>query len=198
MSFGNHRPSVAVGKDEALATFASSLYAALFPNACRQQPLRHSYIPQVIYSRKGAGPVGLAACEAPLPANPVALSLTPFLAMASTAGVAAPIPHLVSVEMIEGFVSAFRMWTNVAVMRIEAIINVAVEVVRTVEPRAGSDEHAARKPLWPIVPVRGATVWGVVIVAIRARRLCSDIDGDLPGYRVRNAQRSGKQGRKGK
>ena len=69
--------------------------------------------------------------------------------MASTAGVAAPIPHLVSVEMIEGLVSAFRMWTSLAVMRIEAVINVAVEVVRTVEPRASSDEDAARKPLGP-------------------------------------------------
>jgi len=72
--------------------------------------------------------------------------------MASTAGVAAPIPHLVSVEMIEGLVSAFRMWTNVAVMRIKVVINVAVEVARTVEPRAGSDEHAAAEPLWPSLP----------------------------------------------
>jgi hypothetical protein len=31
--------------------------------------------------------------------------------------------------MIEGVVSVFRMWPNVAVLRIEAVINVAVEVV---------------------------------------------------------------------
>jgi hypothetical protein len=118
--------------------------------------------------------------------------------MTSTAGVAAPIPHLVPVEMIEGLISAFRMWTNVAVMRIKAVIDMAVKVARPVKPRASSDEHAACKPLGPIVPIRGAVVWGIVVVAIRAPGLWSDIDGDLCGYRVRNAQQSGKQGRKGK
>ena len=80
--------------------------------------------------------------------------------MTSAAGVAAPIPHLVSVEMIEGLVSAFRVRTNVAVMRIKAIINVAVEVAGTVEPGADSDEHAARKPLRPIVPRTGRNCMG--------------------------------------
>jgi hypothetical protein len=112
--------------------------------------------------------------------------------------VAASIPHLVSVEVIEGLVSTLRMWTNVAVMWIEAVINVAVEVVGAVEPRAGSDEHTAGEPLGPIVSVWGAVVWGRVVVAIRAHRLCSDIDGDLCTCRARNAQQSGNQGRKGK
>jgi len=97
----------------------------------------------------------------------------------ATLWVAAPITHLVSVEVIEGLVSAFRMWTNVAVMGIEAVINVAVEVVGTVEPRADSDEHAAVKPLGPVVPVWRAAVWSVIVVAIRANRFCSDIDRNL-------------------
>jgi hypothetical protein len=42
--------------------------------------------------------------------------------------VAAPITHLVSTEVIEGVVSTFRVWTMVAVMWIEAVVNVAVEV----------------------------------------------------------------------
>jgi hypothetical protein len=67
--------------------------------------------------------------------------------------VAASITHLVSVEVIKGLVSTIRMWTSVALMWIEAVINVAVEVVGTVEPRAGSDEHAAAEPLRPIVSV---------------------------------------------
>jgi hypothetical protein len=46
----------------------------------------------------------------------------------ATLCVAASITHLVSVEVIEGFVSPVRLWTNVAVMPIEAAINVAVEV----------------------------------------------------------------------
>jgi hypothetical protein len=93
--------------------------------------------------------------------------------------VAAPITHLVSVEVIKGLVSTFRMWTSVAVMWIETVINVAVEVVGAVEPRTDSDEHAAVKPLGPVVSVRRAAVWGEIVVAIRASRFCSDIDRDL-------------------
>ncbi len=43
------------------------------------------------------------------------------------ASVAAPITHLISVEVIEGLVSPRRIWTNVAVMWVEAVINVTVE-----------------------------------------------------------------------
>lgn len=118
--------------------------------------------------------------------------------MAFAVFVAASITHLVSVEVIEGPLSTLRMWTNVAVMRIEAVINVAAEVVGAVEPRAGSDEHAAGEPLGTIVPIWGAVVWGEVVVAIRASRLYSDIDGNLGGCRARDDQQSGNQGGKGK
>jgi hypothetical protein len=83
-------------------------------------------------------------------------------------------------------------------MWIETVINVAAEVVGAVEPRAGSDEHAAVEPLGPVVPVWGAVVWGEIVVAIRANRGCSDIDRDLSWCRARNAQQSGNQDRKGK
>src|SRR5216683_2097718 len=116
-------------------------------------------------------------------------------ASVASACVAAPVTHLVSVEVIKGLVSMVRMWTPVAVMWIEAVINVAVEVVGAVEPRAGSDEHAPVEPLGPVVPIWGAGVWGEVVVAIRATRLCSDIDGDLGGCRARDDQHSGNQGR---
>jgi hypothetical protein len=121
-----------------------------------------------------------------------------FLAVASTPYVAASITHLVSVEVIKGLVSTVRMWTSVAVMWIEAVINVAVEVVGAVEPRAGSDEYAAVEPLGPVVPVWGAVVWSDIVVAIWANRFWSDIDRDLGWCRARNAQRSRNQGRKGK
>jgi hypothetical protein len=100
--------------------------------------------------------------------------------------------------MIEGLISSVRMWTSVAVMWIEAVINLAVEVVGAVEPRAGSDEHAAVEPLGPVVPVWRAVVRGEVVVAIRASRLCSDVDGDLGGCRARDAQQSESHYRKGK
>src|SRR5713101_6685340 len=86
----------------------------------------------------------------------------------ASACMAVPITHLVSVEVIKGLVSTVRMWTSIAVMWIETVINVAVEVVGAVEPRACSDEHAAAEPLGPVVPVWRAVVWGEIVVAIRA------------------------------
>jgi hypothetical protein len=112
--------------------------------------------------------------------------------------VAASITHLVSVEVIEGLVSTFRTWTSVAMMRVEAVINVAVEVVRAVEPRADSDEHPTAEPLGPIVSVWGAVVRGKIVVAIRANWFGSDIDRYLSRCRARNARQSGDQGSKGK
>jgi hypothetical protein len=102
------------------------------------------------------------------------------------------------VEVIERLFSTLRMWTNVAVMWIEAVINVAVEVVGAVEPGAGSDEHTAVEPLGSVVPIGGAVVRGDVVEAIRASRLCSDIDRDLGRRRAWDAQQCGHHGRKGK
>jgi hypothetical protein len=118
--------------------------------------------------------------------------------VASAANVAASITHLVSVEVIKGLFSALRMWANIAVMWIEAVINVALELVWAVKPRTGSEEHTAVEPLGTVVPVWGAVVWGHIVVAIRASRLCADIKGHLSGCRARDAQRSRNQRRKGK
>jgi hypothetical protein len=121
-----------------------------------------------------------------------------FLAVASTPYVTASITHLVSVEVIKGLVSTVRMWTSVAVMWIKPVIDVAVEVAGTVEPRAGSVKHAAVEPLGPVVSVWGAVVRSEIVVAIWANRFWSDVDGDLGGCGAQNAQRSRNQGRNGK
>jgi hypothetical protein len=118
--------------------------------------------------------------------------------VAFTPCVAASITHLVSVKVIEGPVSAFWMWASIAVMWIEAVINLAVKVMRTVKPGAGSDEHATSEPLGPIVAVRGAVVRGKVVIAIRANWFGSDIHRDLCACGARNAQQSANQRRKGK
>jgi hypothetical protein len=112
--------------------------------------------------------------------------------------VAASITHFVSAEVIKGLIATLRMWTSIALMWIEAVINVAAKVVATMEPRAGSDEHTAAEPLGPIVSIWGAVVWSEVVIAVRACRFWSDIDGDLGWCRARNVQQSGSQGRKGK
>src|SRR5258708_426855 len=66
--------------------------------------------------------------------------------MTSAACVAVPITHLVSAEVIEGFVSTSRKWTTVAMMWIEAVIHVAVEVVGAMEPGSGSNKDTAGEP----------------------------------------------------
>ena len=62
----------------------------------------------------------------------------------ATFGVTASVAHFISVEMIKGLLAVFRIWTSVAMLRIEAVVNVTVEVVRTVEPRAGSVDRDLR------------------------------------------------------
>jgi hypothetical protein len=106
---------------------------------------------------------------------------------ASAARMAAAITHLVTVEMIEGLISMFGMWTSVAVMWIKAIINVAAELVGAVEPGTGSDEQATVEPLGSVVSIWGAVIWGEVVKAIRANWLWSDIDGYLSRCRPRYA-----------
>ena len=118
--------------------------------------------------------------------------------VASAFCLAPSITHLVSVEVIEGRLSTLRLWTNVAVMWIEAVINVTAKVVGAVKPGAGSDEDSSAEPLGPVVPVWGAVVWGIVEVTIRANRRCSDIDGNLSGCRARDAQQNSSESEKGK
>lgn len=122
----------------------------------------------------------MAAASVP----PVCMSSACYVAAAR---VAPSITHLVSMEMIEGLISSLRMWTGIAVMWIKAVINVAIEIVGTVEPRARSDEYTAVEPFWTVIPIWGAVVWGDVVVAVRATRLGSDIDRDLGGCRARHA-----------
>jgi hypothetical protein len=112
----------------------------------------------------------------------------------AAARVAAPVAHLVSFKVIKGLVSMLRVGTLVAVVWIETVINVALEVVGAVEPGADSDEHAAVKPLRPVIPIRRAIVGFEIVVAVRALRFYADIDGDLRRWGDRNAQQSCKQG----
>src|SRR5690242_19333730 len=63
------------------------------------------------------------------------------LAVASPS-VAASVAHLVSMKMIERLVSMLRKWTVIAMMWIEAVVNMSAELVSAMEPWARSDEYA--------------------------------------------------------
>jgi hypothetical protein len=101
--------------------------------------------------------------------------------MASFAYVASPIPRLVSLEVVEALGSALRQRSSVTVMRIKAIVDMAVKAVRAVKPGASSKKHPANKPIGPIVAVRSTVIGGIVEISVRTYGSHSDIyaDGNL-------------------
>jgi sulfite exporter TauE/SafE len=102
--------------------------------------------------------------------------------MASVAYVTLPIPRLVCVKVVERRFSAPRQRSNVAVMRIIAVVDVAVEAVRAVKPRASADKHPASEPIGSIVAVGSTVIGRIVEVPIGAHRGHSNVDGNL-GWR---------------
>lgn len=106
--------------------------------------------------------------------------------VARVAFVALTVPGLVAVEVVELFLAALRHRSAVTVVGIVAVINVAEEAVRAVEPGTGSEENSIGKPVWAVVAIGGAVIGGVVEVAVGAYRSWSDVnaDGDLGGGAV--------------
>ena len=93
--------------------------------------------------------------------------------------VAFPIARFVCVEVVELPFSTARQGSIVAMMRVKAVVDVAVEPVRAVKPRTSAKKHPANKPVGPIVAIGGAVIWGIVKVPIRANGSHSDFDGNL-------------------
>jgi len=100
-----------------------------------------------------------------------------FLAFAADC-VAAAIPHFISLEMgnlVEAFsrlgpVANVGHRAFVAVVRMKAIIHMALEVVRAVKPLARANEDAAVKPFRAVVAVGRAGIRSVVVIPVGAYR----------------------------
>jgi hypothetical protein len=95
--------------------------------------------------------------------------------VASIAYVASPIPRLVSLEVVEALRSALRQRSNVTVMRIKAVIDVAEKAPTAVEPRASSKKYPANKPIGPIVAIRSTVIWWIVEVPVRTHGSRSNV-----------------------
>jgi hypothetical protein len=106
--------------------------------------------------------------------------------MAGVAYVASPIPRLVRLKMVEALRPALRHWSNVTVMRIKAVVDMAIKAAMAVKPGACSNKHPSNKPIGPIIAVRSTVIWGIVEVSVRAHGGRSDVyaDGNL-GWRHR-------------
>lgn len=87
--------------------------------------------------------------------------------------------------MVGGMFAAGRRWAVIALTVIEFMIDMAVEVVRTVEPRASADKYAACEPFRAVVSVRRAIVRRLFVVPIRANWRRANLDGNLCGGPVR-------------
>jgi hypothetical protein len=99
--------------------------------------------------------------------------------MTGVAYVALSIAGLVAVEVVEGRLAARWDRSVVAVMGVEAVVNVAKEAMVSVEPWASANEYAAVKPVGAIVAVRCAVVRCIVEVSIGAGGFDTDTDRDL-------------------
>ena len=104
--------------------------------------------------------------------------MTAFMAMA--------VAHLVSMEVlgrtvppVVRSVAMIRIFTVVAVIRPVAIVDVAMEVFRTMKPWARTDKDAIGKPLGTIVSVGSSTVRRGVVVTVRTNRGYTYSNADL-------------------
>ena len=101
--------------------------------------------------------------------------------MAGIAYMALAIARFVSLEVLERLRAAARHGSGITVMRVIAVVDVAVESVGAVEPGADSDEGSASKPVRAIVPVRGTIIGCVVEVPVRTGRSDPNADTNLCG-----------------
>jgi hypothetical protein len=103
----------------------------------------------------------------------------PFVA--SVAYVASPISRLVCLEVVEALRPALRQWSNVTVMRVKAVVDMAIKAAMAVKPGTSSNKHPANKPIGPVITIRSTVIWGIVEVPVRAHGNRSDVyaDGNL-------------------
>jgi hypothetical protein len=100
--------------------------------------------------------------------------------------VATSIAHFVSFEVLTidtlcrlGFLARFWQGALIAVLWMETVIYVALEVTSAMKPRASANEDVPVKPLWTVVARGGTVIRSDVIVTIGTFRGYSDLDADL-------------------
>jgi hypothetical protein len=118
--------------------------------------------------------------------------------MAGVSYVASAIPCLVPVEMVELVLAATRQRPIVTVVRIKAVVDVAVKTVWAVKPGASAKKHPAHKPVGPIVAVGGAVIGSVVEVPVWAHRRHANADGNLRRRDGQTAQQGNRENRENK
>jgi hypothetical protein len=98
--------------------------------------------------------------------------------MARVAYVASPIPRFICMEVVEALRPALRHRSSVTVVRIKAVVNMAVKAARAMKPGTSSKKHPANKPIGTIIAVRSTVIWSVVEIPVRAPGSGSDVYAD--------------------
>lgn len=105
----------------------------------------------------------------------VAVVMADFLAIFAAVEVSLPTAMTSPVSML----AANGERAVITEARIVCAVNVTAEAYRSVKPGAGSEEDSAGKPRRSVIAERGASIGCVVVIAVGANGLDSDIDGDL-------------------
>src|ERR1700679_2412701 len=77
------------------------------------------------------------------------------------------------------FLATLRHRARIAVLWMEVVIYMALEVGRAVKPRASANEDTSCKPFRAVVTVGSAAVGSCVIVTVRTFRGHANLDVDL-------------------
>jgi hypothetical protein len=102
-----------------------------------------------------------------------------------TTYVAVPVVHFISLELLRGsplrcwLIANLGLWAVISVLRVKAVIHLALKVVGAMKPRTRANEGAGIKPLRTKVSVGSTVIRGVVIVTVGTIGGGSYIDGDL-------------------
>jgi hypothetical protein len=79
-------------------------------------------------------------------------------------------------KVVERLLSMRRHRSHVAVMRIVAIIYVAVKTMRAMKPGSSSNENSACEPVWTVIAIGSAGVRGIVKIAVWTYWLWPNLD----------------------
>lgn len=123
-------------------------------------------------------PAGVAASDE-------SWSVLPASVVIGVSHMAPPVTGLVGVESIERMFPTLGQRAVIAVMRVEAVVDVAVESVRTVKPRSGADKNAVEEPVRTIIAVRSAIIRRILEVPVWAYGLRANVNAEADlGWRV--------------
>src|SRR5580700_8746628 len=98
--------------------------------------------------------------------------------MVGVPDMASSIARFVPAESIEWVLATGWQGSAITVMRIVAIVYVAIETVGSVEPGSSTDKDAAVEPSRSVVAIGRAVIRRIVEIAVRTVRLRTNVDTD--------------------